>query len=431
MLHTVYSLCYRLLLPFALAYLWWSTRRNGASSEGWQQRLGWVPALSEPVIWVHAVSVGETIAAAPLVKALLARRPDVPILVTAMTATGAAQARTLFGDQVHYAYAPFDTPGSVRRFLRRVRPRALVIMETEIWPNMITGVSGRQCPIFLINGRLSAKSARGYQRFGEWTRGLVRRIDWIAAQADEDAGRFREIGARGEVISVTGSVKFDVNITDAVREQSQELREEFQDRPVWIAASTHEGEDEQLLEAHARVREAFADAVLIIVPRHPQRFDSVANMISQRGFSLARRSAGEPPAAGAPVYLGDTMGELMVMFGAADVAFVGGSLIERGGHNPLEPAAWGMPVITGPHVFNFETVYRQLEEHHGLVRVSDSAGLGEAVARLFSDPDEASRLGTAALETVEANRGALNQVVEGVLARLAPEGGNTAAGGQA
>lgn len=419
MLHAIYSTCYRLLLPFALIYLWWSTRRNGAGSQGWQERLGLVPELSEPVIWVHAVSVGETIAAAPLVKALLERRPDVPILVTAMTATGAAQARTLFGDRVRYAYAPFDTPGAVRRFLQRVRPRALVIMETEIWPNMITEVNARNCPVFLINARLSARSARGYQRFGKWMRNLVRRIDWIAAQADEDAGRFRDIGARGEVISVTGSIKFDVTINDAMRTQSQELRNDIQGRPAWIAASTHEGEDEQLLDAHARVLERFPDALLMIVPRHPQRFDVVAEMLRKRGFALARRSAGQSVAA-AQVYLGDTMGELMALFGAADVAFVGGSLIERGGHNPLEPAAWGSPVITGPHVFNFETVYRQLEEGHGLVRVADSAGLGEAVLRLFSDPGEASSLGEAALAVVEANRGALNRVVEGVLERLAP-----------
>ncbi|WP_372972825.1 lipid IV(A) 3-deoxy-D-manno-octulosonic acid transferase [Marinobacter sp.] len=419
MLHAIYSTCYRLLLPLALAYLWWSTRRNGAGSQGWQQRLGLVPIMSEPVIWVHAVSVGETIAAAPLVKALLERRPDVPILVTAMTATGAAQALTLFGDRVQYAYAPFDTPGSVRRFLKRVRPRALVIMETELWPNMIREVNERRCPVFLINARLSARSARGYQRFGEWVRGLVRQIDWIAAQADEDAARFREIGARGEAISVTGSIKFDVSITDAVRQQATELRKAFGGRPVWIAASTHEGEDEQLLDAHARVLQDCPEALLTIVPRHPQRFDAVAEMTRKRGFSVARRSEGQAPTA-AQVYLGDTMGELMVMFGAADIAFVGGSLIERGGHNPLEPAAWGLPVITGPHVFNFETVYRQLDEGQGLVRVGDSSALGDAVTGLFSHPGEAAALGNAALTVVEANRGALNQVVEGILERLAP-----------
>ncbi|MFW5823482.1 MAG: lipid IV(A) 3-deoxy-D-manno-octulosonic acid transferase, partial [Marinobacter sp.] len=388
-------------------------------SRGWQQRLGLVPALPEPVIWVHAVSVGETIAAAPLVKALLARRPDVPVLVTAMTATGAAQARAQFGDSVHYAYAPFDTPGSVRRFLRRVNPRALVIMETELWPNMIREVSDRRCPVFLINARLSARSADRYRKIGGWVRSLLSRIDWIAAQAEADAGRFRDIGAQAGAVSVTGSIKFDVAITEGVRARARALRESLGNRPVWIGASTHDGEDEQLLAAHARVIEHLPGALLIIVPRHPDRFDPVAGLTRTAGFSLARRASGNPAGA-AQVYLGDTMGELLAMYGAADVAFVGGSLIERGGHNPLEPAAWGVPVITGPHVFNFETVYRQLADGQGLVRVENQAELGAAVVDLLANPAQARATGAAALSVVEANRGALNRVVEGILERLAP-----------
>lgn len=419
MLHIIYSFCYRLLLPFAVIYLWWNTRRGGRDSRGWQQRLGLVPRLSEPVIWIHAVSVGETIAAAPLVKALLERRPEVPVLMTAMTATGLAQARTLFGDQVHYAYAPFDTPGSVRRFLRRVRPRALVIMETEIWPNMIREVNNQQCPIFLINARLSERSARSYQRIGYWVRKLLEKIDWIAAQADGDADRFRAIGAPADAVSVTGSIKFDVRITDVIRQQASELREAFNGRPVWIAASTHEGEDEQLLDAHRQVLQHIPEALLILVPRHPQRFDAVAGLVREREFTLVRRSDGAVPST-AQVYLGDTMGELLVMFGAADIAFVGGSLIERGGHNPLEPAAWRLPVITGPHVFNFEAVYHQLELGEGLVRVANSTELGREVIRLMSDPLACKDLGQAALAVVEQNRGALNRVVGGILDRLAP-----------
>lgn len=419
MLHFIYSLCYRLALPFALLYLWWQTRRNGGDSQGWQQRLGLVPAMPEPVIWVHAVSVGETIAAAPLVKALLARRPDVPVLMTAMTATGAAQARTLFGDRVRYAYSPFDTPGSVRRFLKRVRPRALVIMETELWPNMIVETSRKRCPIFLVNARLSERSARGYKRFGGWTRSMLGRLDWIAAQAGDDAARFREVGADEQSVSVTGSIKYDVAIPDDVKQRASVLRNSFGQRPVWIAASTHDGEDEQLLEAHGRVLESVSEALLIIVPRHPDRFDSVSELIAKSGFSLVRRSSGEP-AGSAQVYLGDTMGELLVMFGAADVAFVGGSLIERGGHNPLEPAAWGIPVITGPHVFNFETVYNQLDAGQGVLRVDSERDLAEQVVRLLTDPEQARETGRSALAVVEANRGALDRVVSGILSRLGP-----------
>ncbi|GGY79126.1 lipid IV(A) 3-deoxy-D-manno-octulosonic acid transferase [Marinobacter zhanjiangensis] len=419
MLHFIYSLCYRLALPFALLYLWWQTRRNGGDSQGWQQRLGLAAPTSEPVIWVHAVSVGETIAAAPLVKALLGRRPDVPVLMTAMTATGAAQARSLFGDRVLYAYSPFDTPGSVRRFLRRVRPRALVIMETELWPNMIVETSRGHCPIFLVNARLSERSARGYQRIGGWTRSLLGRMDWIAAQAGDDAARFRELGVGGDSVSVTGSIKFDVEITDEVRDRASALRDSFGQRPVWIAASTHDGEDEKLLAAHARVLEQLPEALLILVPRHPDRFDTVAALTGSRGLSCVRRSAGQPVGP-AQVYLGDTMGELLVMYGAADMAFVGGSLIERGGHNPLEPAAWGIPVVTGSHVFNFETVFRQLDKGEGLVRVEDERDLAEQVARLLSNPEQAEETGRSALAVVEANRGALDRVVNGILSRLGP-----------
>lgn len=417
MLHIVYSLCYRLMLPFALVYLWWQTRRGGGSSRGWRERLGLVARTREPVLWVHAVSVGETIAAAPLVKAILERRPDVPVLVTAMTATGAAQARSLFGDRVHYAYAPFDTPGSVRRFVRRVRPRALVIMETELWPNLIEESYGCQCPIFLVNARLSDRSAQRYRKIGGWVQSLLRRLEWIAAQAEDDAARFVGIGARPEAVSVTGSIKFDVTITDLMRRQANELRQGLGQRPVWIAASTHEGEDEQLLDAHARILEQLPDALLILVPRHPDRFDAVAMLIGHRGFSSARRSSNDAPGA-AQVYLGDTMGELMVMLGAADVAFVGGSLIERGGHNPLEPAAWGMPVVTGPHVFNFETIYRQLDAGGGVIRVGNGAELAQRVGDLLAHPDRAKSAGQAALAVVEANRGALDRVVGGVLERL-------------
>ena len=244
MLHFLYSLFFRVALPFVLLRLWWIGRRNPGAWNRWQERLGFVEPSTEPVIWVHAVSVGETIAAAPLVKALLRRRPDIPILMTAMTATGSARARAMFGDQVHYAYSPYDTPGAVRRFASRVQPRALVIMETELWPNMIANTSRHDVPIFLINARLSERSAKGYERVASLVRPLLRSLCWIAAQADEDAGRFLRIGAQPESVSVTGSIKFDVDITEALRSESATLRAQLGNgRPVWIAASTHEGED--------------------------------------------------------------------------------------------------------------------------------------------------------------------------------------------
>ncbi|EDM46263.1 lipid IV(A) 3-deoxy-D-manno-octulosonic acid transferase [Marinobacter algicola] len=422
MLHFLYSLFFRIALPFVLLRLWWIGRTNPEAFVRWQERLGYVEAFDEPVIWVHAVSVGETIAAAPLVKALLRRNPDIPILMTAMTPTGSARARALFGDRVHYAFSPYDTPGAVRRFVGRVRPRALVIMETELWPNMIALSRQRQVPIFLINARLSSRSARGYERVASLVRPLLRSISWIAAQAEEDAGRFLRIGATPESVSVTGSIKFDVEISEDVRAESSGLREALGvDRPVWIAASTHDGEDRQILEAHQQILERFPNALLMIVPRHPERFDDVARLIDSMGLSLVRRSrsgSGGVEKVGSEVYLGDTMGELLMLYGASDVAFVGGSLIERGGHNPLEPAAWGIPVLSGPHIFNFETIYERLDSGQGLYMTNSAESLAQCVVNLFSDKSSAQTAGHNALAVVNANRGALEKVVDGIVERV-------------
>ena len=413
MLHFFYSLFFRIALPFVLLRLWWIGRTNPEAFVRWQERLGYVEAFDEPVIWVHAVSVGETIAAAPLVKALLRRNPDIPILVTAMTPTGSARARALFGDRVHYAFSPYDTPGAVRRFVGRVRPRALVIMETELWPNMIALSRQREVPIFLINARLSSRSARGYERVASLVRPLLRSISWIAAQAEEDAGRFLRIGATPESVSVTGSIKFDVEVSDEVRAESSGLRAALgADRPVWIAASTHDGEDRQILEAHQQILEHFPNALLMIVPRHPERFDDVARLIDAMGLSLVRRSQSGSDGGGkvgSEVYLGDTMGELLMLYGASDVAFVGGSLIERGGHNPLEPAAWGIPVVSGPHIFNFG---------QGLFITDSAESLAQCVVHLFSDKSSAQKAGHNALAVVNANRGALEKVVDGIVKRV-------------
>lgn len=424
MLHFLYSLFFRIALPFVIFRLWWIGRKSPGAFVHWQERLGYVTPSSQPVIWVHAVSVGETIAAAPLVRALLRRNPDIPILMTAMTPTGSARAKALFGDQVLYAFSPYDTPGAVRRFVDRVQPRALVIMETELWPNMIALSHRRNVPMFLINARLSERSAKGYERVASLVRPLLQSIVWIAAQAQEDANRFLRIGATPSSVSVTGSIKFDVEISDQVRADSAALRARLgKDRPVWIAASTHEGEDRQILEAHQAVLARHPGARLMIVPRHPERFSAVAALVSSMGLTVTRRSqeveATEGP--GNPdseVYLGDTMGELLMLYGVADVAFVGGSLIERGGHNPLEPAAWGLPVLSGPHIFNFETIYNQLDAGKGFFRTPTAQSLAECVSQLFDDRNAADRAGQNALAVVNANRGALARVVDGIVERV-------------
>ena len=417
MFQFIYSLLIRIVLPFVLLRLWWQGRKAPALREDWRHRLGLVPKLQGPVIWVHAVSVGETIAAGPMVRRLLARNLGATILMTAMTDTGLAQARKMFGDQVAYAYAPYDTPGAIRRFLSRVNPRILVIMETEIWPNMIRQCRHKHVPVFLINARLSERSARGYERVRGVVAPIIRSISWVAAQAEKDAERFRRIGVSPDKVEVTGSVKFDVDIPDAVRASAVALKQVLAGRPVWVAGSTHAGEDEQLLEAHRSVLVRHPDALLIVVPRHPERFDTVADVIERQGFSLARRSQNESPA-DVQVYLGDTMGELMMLYGASDIAFVGGSLIERGGHNPLEPAAWGMPVFSGPHVFNFETVYQRLLEDTGVRLIANAHELARELSELMADESVRVGRGERALAVVNRNRGALDKVVEGVSERL-------------
>ena len=417
MLQFIYSQLIRLALPFILLRLWWHGRRAPELRANWRQRLGFVPRAPGTVVWVHAVSVGETIAAAPMVRRLLARNPGLTILMTAMTDTGLAQARKMFGDQVRYAYAPYDTPGAIRRFLDRAKPRILVIMETEIWPNMIRQCRARKVPVFLINARLSERSARGYERVRGLASPIMRSISWVAAQADKDAERFRRIGVADDKVEVTGSVKFDVDIPDAVRRSAADLKVCFAGRPVWIAGSTHGNEDVQLLSAHQTLLAHHPDALLILVPRHPERFDPVAERVRSAGLSLARRSAGDDPA-GAQVYLGDTMGELMMLYGASQVAFVGGSLIERGGHNPLEPAAWGIPVFSGPHIFNFETIYQRLLNDAGVRLVHDADELAQHLVSLFSDPEQRVATGQRALAVVNKNRGALDKVVDGIMDRI-------------
>jgi 3-deoxy-D-manno-octulosonic-acid transferase len=428
MLRALYSFVFRLALPFVLLQLWWSSRGSAGPHDNWRERLGWVSPAPAPVVWVHAVSVGETIAAAPLVNALLQRHPGCRILITAMTATGSARARALFGDRVLYAYSPYDTPGAVSRFLDRVRPAALVIMETELWPNMVGLTEERGIPVVLVNARLSERSARGYRRIAGLVHPMVAQLAWIAAQGADDARRFRAIGASPERVSVTGSIKFDVVVDQHLRAAALRLRAQLgESRPVWIAASTHDGEDEQILVAHRQVLQHQPDALLMLVPRHPERFDAVAQRVQSQGFTLTRRSAAS--IAAAQVYLGDTMGELLLLYGAADIAFVAGSLIQRGGHNPLEPAAWGLPVLAGPHVFNFEAIYAALDEAGGLVSVQGAESLANAVLALFANAEQRRLTGASASALIEANRGPLQAVLEGLAQHLPVLSDNPNTGG--
>ena len=425
----LYSLLLYVLTPLILLRLWLRGRKAPAYRKRIAERFGFFDApVSAGGIWVHAVSVGESIAAAPMIRALLARYPQQTITVTTMTPTGSERVRVLFADaiadgRIFHVYAPYDMPSAVARFLRRVKPALLIVVETELWPNTIRGCAQRGIPVLVANARLSQKSARGYARLGGITRPMLRDIAIVAAQNAQDGERFVALGLPRERLQITGSVKFDLSIDATLQARAQQLRDVIGARPVWIAASTHAGEDEIVLAAQREILRTHPAALLILVPRHPERFNDVAELIAAAGLSMQRRSNGALVQADTQVLLGDTMGELLMLFGAAAVAFVGGSLIERGGHNTLEPAAWGLPIITGASDFNFREISALLMQAGALVKCTGSAAIAAEIQRLFDDAAARKTRGQAARGVVEGNRGALNKLLAAIDS-LCPDAGS-------
>lgn len=419
---TLYTALFYLGLPLVAIRLWLRARKAPAYAKRIGERftLG-MPTLQPGGIWVHAVSVGESIAAAPMIRALLERYPTLPITVTCMTPTGSERIQALFANEsrIQHCYLPYDLPCAAARFLDRVQPRLAVIMETELWPNHIHQCAKRGIPVALANGRLSQRSAKGYGRFSKLTAPMLAEMSLLAVQTEAEAQRFRDLGARSEAVDVTGSIKFDLTIDPQLLQRATELRSQWQaqDRPVWIAASTHEGEDEVVLDAHRRLLANHPDALLILVPRHPERFNSVFDLCQHEGFATVRRSTGANVDAQTRVLLGDTMGELLFLYALADSAFVGGSLVPNGGHNLLEPAALAKPVLSGPHLFNFLDIAAQLREAGALAEVDDAEGLAVEVQRLFELPRDAQRMAEAGLAVMRRNQGALQRLLDG-LARL-------------
>ena len=408
LLRGLYTALLYLALPLALARLYWRGRRDPDHRRRWRERLGFIPPLPDSgCLWVHAVSVGETRAALPLIHALQARYPEMPLLVTTTTLTGSRQVRAALGDRVWHVYAPYDLPGAARRFLQRGRPKLAVIMETELWPNLLRRCALAGVPVLLANARLSERSARGYARIGALARAMLEDVSLIAAQADADAGRFRTLGAPR--VQVTGNLKYDLTVSEILPAQGQALRRALlgERRPVWIAASTHAGEEEAILTAFAALRARWPALLLLLVPRHPERFDGVAALCLEQGFNLVRRGEGRACDPDTAVFLGDTMGELLLFYAAADLAFVGGSLAAVGGHNVLEPALLGLPVLFGPHMFNFTEAGQRLLEAEAAWQVSDASGLAAAVERLLADPASGRAAGQRGRAVVERHRGAL------------------------
>ena len=414
-LSRLYSLLLYLALPFLLVRLLWRSRRAPAYRERWRERLGFYgdTRRMRAGLWVHAVSVGEVQAAQPLIRHFLHHHPGDGVLVTTTTPTGFERLRALFEDRVHHVYTPFDLTPVMNSLLDRVRPRLAVIMETEIWPNMLRACEQRGIPTLLANARLSARSAQGYARLGGFARQTFARIGSIAAQSEADARRFHALGAASERIRVTGSIKFDVRLPASLREQAEVMRRLWgTGRPVWVAASTHEGEEEQVLAAHGDVRRRLPHALLVLVPRHPERFDRVAALVSRHGLALTRRSLGGGCDSNTAVFLGDTMGELPIFIAAADAAFIGGSLVPVGGHNLLEAAAVGVPAAIGPHVFNFAQITDLLVNEGAAFQVSDAAELARRVTGWLGDAAARARIGENGRRVVQQNRGALQRLIE-------------------
>jgi 3-deoxy-D-manno-octulosonic-acid transferase len=415
----LYSVLLWLLLPPALLRLFWRSRKAPAYRERWRERIGLYTEAPAPAdVWIHAVSVGEVQAAQPLIRHLL--RGEHALVVTTTTPTGARRLQDLLGDAVQHRYTPYDLTPIINRFLDALKPRLLLVMETEIWPNMLAACQRRGIETLLVNARLSARSARGYARIPRFSAETMGRFALIAAQGPDDAQRFRALGVDADRIAVTGSVKFDVQLPASLMDRAEVMRRDWgTDRHVWVAASTHEGEEEQLLEAHARVRAVFPDALLVLVPRHPERFDRVASLVQRSRLPLARRSLGQVCDASTAVYLGDSMGELPVFLAAADVAFVGGSLVPTGGHNLLEPASVGVPALVGPHTFNFAEITRLLLEREAAVRITDAQSLSTRLIAWLGDATERARIGENGRQAIEENRGALDRVIALVDRRLA------------
>lgn len=414
MLQLFYTTLFYLIQPLIWVRLWVRGRKAPAYRKRWGERYGFYRKPLKPGgIMLHSVSVGETLAAIPLVRALRHRYPELPITVTTMTPTGSERVMSAFGGDVQHLYLPYDLPGSLNRFLDKVDPKLVLIMETELWPNLISALHKRHIPLVIANARLSARSAAGYARLGKFIRSLLRRITLIAAQNEEDGERFIALGAKRSQLTVTGSLKFDISVTPQLAARAVTLRRQWAPhRPVWIATSTHEGEENVVLDAHQMLLKQFPDLLLILVPRHPERFPDAINLARQKELSFITRSSGDVPSASTQVVIGDTMGELMLLYGIADLAFVGGSLVERGGHNPLEPAAHAIPVLMGPHTFNFKDICARLSQASGLITVTDTASLTKEISSLLTDEDYRNFYGRHAVEVLYQNQGALQRLLQ-------------------
>ena len=426
----LYSLLWSAALPLAPLRLAWRGRREPGYRDHVGERFGRYRDAAPPrILWVHAVSLGETRAAAPLVERLRRAHPEATVLLTHMTATGRAAGRELFGDGVRQAWLPYDAPFAVRRFLAHFKPCVGLLMETELWPNLVALAHDADVPIYLVNARMSEKSARGYARFPALTRPMFAALSGVAAQTGADAARIAALGAPAPV--VTGNLKFDAAVADNGEALGRELKGRFgETRPTWVAASTRDGEEAMILDALSACRLP-TGALTVIVPRHPQRFGVVADLLQARAIPFVRRSSNAPVTADIEVVLGDSIGEMAGYFTAADVAFVGGSLLPLGGQNLIEPLCLGLPTLVGPHMFNFADATEKALAAGAAVEVENAQTLVATVAALFEDAPRRRAMRDAALAFHAAHRGATDRLLAWLEPRIDAAMGRTRAAREA
>jgi 3-deoxy-D-manno-octulosonic-acid transferase len=409
-MRVLYSLLLYLLLPGALLRLWMKGRRNPGYRRHWRERLGRDLPQGGEVVWLHAVSVGEVRAAEPLVRALLARHPDKSLLITVMTPTGRQTVQQLFGDSVRCRYLPYDLPGPVQRFLAALQPSVAIFLEVELWPNLYAALAARGVPLYLVNARLSEKSLRGYRYLGTLIRATLRAVRRVAAQTELDKARFLQLGVPADAVSVTGNLKFDIQLPCDLAERARQIRQQLSGRqPVWVAASTHQGEETAVLAAHVELLQRYPHALLVLVPRHPERAAAIMRHCDSRHLTCRLFSASA--FADASVLVVDQLGLLVYCYAIADVAFVGGSLVDRGGHNPIEALLAGTPVISGPHVHNFAAVYAQLQQAGAAVSIESAAQLPAQLHAWCSDVRAREQAVSAGENVIRTNRGAVDRVL--------------------
>jgi 3-deoxy-D-manno-octulosonic-acid transferase len=407
-----YSALCLLLTPFLFLRLWLKGRTLPAYRNRWHERLGRWPEFPENCFWVHAVSVGETIAAQGLINQWQDQHPDIPVLVTSTTPTGSETVIKLFGNTVHHAYLPWDAAHLQRKLVKRLKPRILVIMETELWPNLIRACREHKVPIMLANARLSEKSKNGYQRLPSLTQPMLNSLTAVAAQHTPDADRFAELGIDDKKLQVTGSIKFDIKLDPKAALETRQLKRKIGNRPIWIAASTHEGEEARIATIQAKLSIKIPNVLLILVPRHPERADRIGGLLYKHHLDFARRSHDEVPSANQSVFLIDTLGEMMTFFGLADAAFIGNTLLENGGgHNPIEPAALARPVLVGPSYINFQSIVEAMRSEQAIIITQSDEELQNRLTGLLQSKDLRDTYGQRAYLFFQKQQGALKRLI--------------------